>query len=147
AGCGTNQAVLTALRFPKARVVGSDVSSKSLEICSETATQLGVKNLELKEESINQVPYREEFDYIISTGVIHHNASPQATLAKISAALKPDGVLELMVYNRFHWTVPAAFQKAIRLMGSNGSGVNFDSELVIAKAMIGELPQETLIGI
>ena len=52
AGCGTNQAVLTALRFPKAREVGSDVSSKSLEICSETATRLGVKNLELKEESI-----------------------------------------------------------------------------------------------
>jgi len=149
AGCGTNQAVLTALRFPKARVVGSDVSSKSLEICSETAKQLGITNLELKEESINQVPYREEFDYIISTGVIHHNAYPQATLAKIAAALKPDGVLELMVYNRFHWTVPAAFQKAIRLLGGNGNGhaVNFDSELLLAKAIIGELPQETFIGI
>ena len=146
AGCGTNQAVLTALRFPKATVVGSDVSAGSLEICSETAKQLGIKNLELRQESINQVPYHEEFDYIISTGVIHHNADPQTTLAKISGALKPDGVLELMVYNRFHWTVPAAFQKAIRLM-SNGSAVNFDSELVIAKAIIGELPQETLIGI
>lgn len=147
AGCGTNQAVFTALRFPRARVVGSDVSSGSLEVCAETAKQLGVSNLELRQESINQVTYREEFDYIISTGVIHHNADPQATLAKISAALKPDGVLELMVYNRFHWTVPAAFQKAIRLLGSNGSAVNFDSELALAKAMLGELPQETLIGI
>lgn len=147
AGCGTNQAVFTALRFPKARVIGSDVSSVSLEICAETAKQLGVTNLELRQESINQATYREEFDYIISTGVIHHNADPQATLARISAALKPDGVLELMVYNRFHWTVPAAFQKAIRLLGSSGSALNFDSDLVMAKAMLGELPQETLIGI
>ena len=52
-----------------------------------------------------------------------------------------------MVYNRFHWTVPAAFQKAIRLLGSSSSAANFESELVIAKAIIGELPQETLIGI
>ena len=147
AGCGTNQAVFTALRFPKARVVGSDVSPMSLEISAESAKQLGISNLELRQESINQVTYREEFDYIISTGVIHHNADPQATLARISAALKPDGVLELMVYNRFHWTVPAAFQKAIRLLGSGRSDVNFDSELVIAKAIIGELPQDTLIGI
>lgn len=147
AGCGTNQAVFTALRFPKARVVGSDVSPMSLEISAESAKQLGISNLELRQESINQVTYREEFDYIISTGVIHHNADPQATLARISAALKPDGVLELMVYNRFHWTVPAAFQKAIRLLGSGGSDVNYDSELVIAKAIIGELPQDTLIGI
>ena len=147
AGCGTNQAVFTALRFPKARVTGSDVSSVSLEISAESAKQLGISNLELKQESINEVTYREEFDYIISTGVIHHNADPQSTLAKIAAALKPDGVLELMVYNRFHWTVPAAFQKAIRLLGSSGSAVNFESELVIAKAIIGELPQETRIGI
>jgi len=147
AGCGTNLAVITALKFPRARVIGSDLSPTSLEICAETAKQLGVSNLELKQESINQVAYREEFDYIINTGVIHHNADPQATLARIYAALKPDGVLELMVYNRFQWAIPAAFQKAIRLLGSNGPAIDFDSDLVIAKTMIGELPQDTLIGI
>src|SRR5688572_10179849 len=45
AGCGTNQAVVTAIGFPRGSVVGSDVSSGSLEICSETAKQLGIKNL------------------------------------------------------------------------------------------------------
>src|SRR5262245_56217714 len=34
AGCGTNQAVLTALRFPNATVLGSDLSSESLEAAS-----------------------------------------------------------------------------------------------------------------
>ena len=34
AGCGTNQALHTALKFPNASVVGSDLSSKSLELCA-----------------------------------------------------------------------------------------------------------------
>ncbi|HEX8190600.1 MAG TPA: TauD/TfdA family dioxygenase [Pyrinomonadaceae bacterium] len=147
AGCGTNQAVFTALRFPQATVVGSDVSSTSLEIGAGTARALGISNLELRRESINEVAYREEFDYVISTGVIHHNADPRATLEKIAAALKPAGVLELMVYNRFHWTIPAAFQKAIRILGGDSPRVDFELDLAHAKAIIGELPQETLIGI
>jgi SAM-dependent methyltransferase/alpha-ketoglutarate-dependent taurine dioxygenase len=147
AGCGTNQAVFTALRFPQGHVTASDVSVASLDICARTAKQLGISNLELKQESINGVSYQNQFDYIISTGVIHHNADPQATLAKIAAALKPSGILELMVYNRFHWTIPAAFQKAIRILGRDGSGASFESELDLAKEIIGELPQETLIGV
>ena len=147
AGCGTNQAVFTALRFPQARVVASDVSAVSLDICAGTARQLGISNLELKQESINGVEYQNQFDYIISTGVIHHNADPQATLDKIATALKPAGILELMVYNRFHWTIPAAFQKAIRILGRDGSAASFESELSLAKEIIGEIPQETLIGV
>ncbi|HXQ35448.1 MAG TPA: class I SAM-dependent methyltransferase, partial [Anaerolineales bacterium] len=147
AGCGTNQAVFTALRFPQARVMASDVSAVSLDICAGTAKQLGISNLELKQESINGVEYQNEFDYIISTGVIHHNADPQATLDKIAAALKPSGVLELMVYNRFHWTIPAAFQKATRILGRDGTALSFESDLELAKEIIGELSQETLIGV
>ena len=36
AGCGTNQAVLTSLRFPNGTVRGSDLSTSSLEICRDT---------------------------------------------------------------------------------------------------------------
>src|SRR5689334_7124119 len=32
AGCGTNQAVITALTFPRATVIGSDVSATSLDV-------------------------------------------------------------------------------------------------------------------
>ena len=93
AGCGTNQALHTALKFPNASVIGSDLSSKSLELCAKNAKELGVTNLEVREESLNHVPYYEEFDYVISTGVIHHNADPKVTLDKLSAALKPGGIM------------------------------------------------------
>ncbi|NMO15159.1 amino acid adenylation domain-containing protein [Pyxidicoccus fallax] len=116
AGCGTNQALLTALLFPNAKVLGTDLSTKSIEICAANAADLGVKNLELRLESINDAPYVEQFDFIVCTGVIHHTYEPAHALARLSRALKRDGLMELLVYNRFHRTITSAFQKAIRLM-------------------------------
>jgi SAM-dependent methyltransferase len=114
AGCGTNQAIFTALRFPKAHVVGSDLSAASLETCASHAAQLGISNLTLKEESINEVGYEAEFDYVICTGVIHHNADTQACLNRLTRALKPSGILELMVYNHYHRIQAIACQEALK---------------------------------
>jgi SAM-dependent methyltransferase len=140
AGCGTNQAIHTALRFRNANVTGSDVSTKSLSICGENARQLDLPNLELKNESINTVPYRDQFDYLVCTGVIHHNADPQATLQKLAGALKPSGILELMVYNRYHRLVSSSFQKAIRIFGEEREDIDFDADLAIAKKLLDSLP-------
>ena len=146
AGCGTNQAVCTALSFPKGTVLGSDLSSTSLEICARNAKSLGVSNLQTKRESLNTISYKDQFDYLICTGVIHHNADPRATLEKLAGALKPEGIMELMVYNRFHWILPVAFQQAVRILGGNTDTINFESELSIAKTIMGDLPQETLLA-
>ncbi len=136
-GCGTNQALQTALRFRNGRVIGSDVSAKSLEIARRNAAALGLTNLELREESLNHAEYEEQFDCVICTGVIHHNADPRQTLERLSVALKPEGVMELMVYNRYHRLVTSSFQKAVRLFGAGaGPGVDFDDELRLAKKII-----------
>jgi SAM-dependent methyltransferase len=138
AGCGTNQAVITALRFPLASVIGSDLSGPSLTLAARTAEELSVKNLELRQESINAGQYRQEFDFILSTGVIHHTAEPMETLRSLSDALKPGGILELMVYNRFHRLLPAAFQKTIRTLGGTGSSPGNPTEMALAKGLIEE---------
>lgn len=137
AGCGTNQAVFTALRFPNATVLGSDLSTTSLELTRQVAEELGITNLQLKQESLNQISYEKEFDYVICTGVIHHNANPQETLAKLAAALKPNGVMELMVYNRYHRIVTSTLQKAVRMLsGGTAASVDFESELEIAIKLV-----------
>jgi SAM-dependent methyltransferase len=137
AGCGTNQAAITALKFPHAQVLGSDLSKQSLQLCSGVAEEIGLSNLELKRESLNQVNYQEQFDYIICTGVIHHNAYPAETLKQLATALKPSGVMELMVYNRFHRIVTSSLQKAVRILsGSTTSDINFESELAIALKLV-----------
>jgi SAM-dependent methyltransferase len=139
AGCGTNQAVITALNFPEAHVIGSDLSKESLELGASTAQELGVKNLELRRESINQVPYAEEFDYVICTGVIHHNANPETSLQKLAGALKRNGVMELMVYNRYERLPTTAFQKAIRLLGGQSKEIDYEADLTRAKRIASEI--------
>jgi SAM-dependent methyltransferase len=140
AGCGTNQALHTALKFPLGTVIGSDVSTPSLELARTNAAKLGLTNVTLKQESINQVEYREQFDYVISTGVIHHNADPKVTLEKLARALKPGGILELMVYNRFHRILNTAFQKAVRLFGEQQAASDFEMDFKLARTLANNFP-------
>lgn len=146
AGCGTNQAVLTAMRFPHATVIGSDVSSGSLETCRKLAQDVGITNLELREESLNEIDYDQEFDHIVCTGVVHHNADPEATLRRIARALKPSGVMELMVYNFYHRIPTTAYQKAIRLLAGAGSAPDIDIELPITKSLIDNFPVDNQLA-
>lgn len=143
AGCGTNQAAITALQFPTATVVGSDLSQPSLDLCARTASNLNIENLTLRCESLNQVRYEEQFDYIISTGVIHHNSDPAGALHRVAAALKRDGVLELMVYNRFHRIPLSAFQKALRML-VGGDEPGSPTEFRVLKPILDTLPDGAL---
>jgi 2-polyprenyl-3-methyl-5-hydroxy-6-metoxy-1,4-benzoquinol methylase len=136
AGCGTNQAVYTALKFPQATVLGSDLSTVSLDRSASIAKELGIVNLSHQAESIHQTHYKERFDYIICTGVIHHTANPLDTLRTLSTALKPEGVLELMVYNRFHRIETTALQKAVQILSEAKAPHSFASELDIAKMIL-----------
>src|SRR5688500_253766 len=52
AGCGRNQALFTALKFPQATVLGTDISGQSLEACRKNSGQLGITNLELEARSL-----------------------------------------------------------------------------------------------
>jgi SAM-dependent methyltransferase len=146
AGCGTNQAVFTALRLPHARVLGTDLSTQSLATARTSADQLGLTNLELVERSIHETDFREQFDYVACTGVIHHNADPPACLARLAAALKPGGVMELMVYNYFHRFLTTAYQKAVRTLAGGAAELNFERELAITRTLIGSFPVRNLMG-
>jgi SAM-dependent methyltransferase len=140
AGCGTNQAVFTALRFPEADVLGTDISTQSLAICQRSASQLGIKNLRLEERSLNDVTYSNEFDFIICTGVIHHNANPEIPLARLSKALKPGGSIEMMVYNYFHRILTTAYQKAIRHLLRGDAPNRLETELKLTRRLMDKFP-------
>ncbi|HEX4955001.1 MAG TPA: TauD/TfdA family dioxygenase [Thermoanaerobaculia bacterium] len=147
AGCGTNQAVFTALRFPQCEVLGSDLSVSSLAIAAETAKSLGVGNLELRNESLNEVPYESRFDYVLSTGVIHHNSDPALTLARLRRALKPSGILELMVYNSFHWLLPATVERVLALLAGGAGAGSLDAQMELARRLVeGYRPKGLLRG-
>ena len=135
AGCGTNQAIVTALKFPEATVVATDLSQQSLETAARNARALGISNLELRRESIHETSHSDEFDFVICTGVIHHTADPQHALTCLGAALKRNGVLELMVYNTFHRLLTRAFQAAVRTFAGTTGSPDWNTELPIAQRL------------
>jgi len=146
AGCGTNQAIYTALKFPDATIIASDLSSSSLDIAQRTAASFGLTNITFKQESLNQETYTGQFDYVVCTGVVHHNADPILALTNISRALKRNGILELMVYNRFHRSRTTNTQKAVRILSrASGKYADFDCEFSLAKAVVfsGPFPADT----
>jgi len=99
AGCGTWQAAKYALCRPAARVVGIDVSTKSIEHTEKLKKQYGLANLDVRQLPIERIDeLAQEFDLIVCTGVLHHLADPDAGLRALRGVLRPDGAMSLMVY-------------------------------------------------
>jgi SAM-dependent methyltransferase len=99
AGCGTWQAAKYAIGHPKARVVGIDVSSTSLEHTERLKQNYNLTNLEARQLAVENVEELDQrFDLIICTGVLHHLVDPDAGLRALRSVLQPEGAMNLMVY-------------------------------------------------
>jgi SAM-dependent methyltransferase len=102
AGCGTNQAAVFAFTNRDAKVVAVDVSQPSLDHHQYLKDKHGLNNLELHRLSIEELPtLGRDFDLIVSTGVLHHLADPQAGMNAVARCLRPDGVIAVMLYAKF----------------------------------------------
>ena len=99
AGCGTSQAAKHALRWPRARVVGIDVSANSIESTLQLKRRHGLENLEVLQLPIERAAeLQSRFEQIVCTGVLHHLPDPEAGLQALHGVLAPQGALHLMVY-------------------------------------------------
>ena len=99
AGCGTRQAARHAMQWPRARVVGIDVSETSIRLTQALKDKYDLANLELRHLPVEQAgDLGARFDQIVCTGVLHHLPDPDAGLAALRAALAPGGAMHLMVY-------------------------------------------------
>ncbi|MEQ1569418.1 MAG: class I SAM-dependent methyltransferase [Myxococcota bacterium] len=101
AGCGAWQCVPIAVGNPQASVLGTDVSDASLAITRQRLDRHHLRNVTLAHHDLDQEPPAGPFDWIECFGVLMNLADPGAALARIAAALAPDGVVRLMVYPWF----------------------------------------------
>ena len=99
AGCGTNQAAAFAFTNPDAKVVAVDISQPSLDHQQYLKDKHGLFNLELHRLPIEELPTLGlDFDLIVSTGVLHHLADPQAGMNAVAGCLRADGAMGVMLY-------------------------------------------------
>lgn len=102
AGCGTNQAAVFAFTNPDAKVVAVDISRPSLDHQQYLKDKHELHNLELHQLAIEDLPsLGRDFDLIVSTGVLHHLADPQAGMTALARCLRPDGAIGVMLYAKY----------------------------------------------
>lgn len=117
AGCGSNQAAYYACQNPHWNVVGIDVSDSSLAHQRRLKDLHSLSNLELLQIDLTQVAQlRKNFDFITCTGVLHHLKDPDQGLNALASVLRPDGVLNIMVYGKHLRMGVYPLQEAFRLM-------------------------------
>jgi SAM-dependent methyltransferase len=99
AGCGTTQAAHYALRWPRARVTGIDVSARSLAFTQGLKHKHALANLEVRQLAVEHAAeLGRRFAHVVCTGVLHHLGDPDAGLRALHDVLEPAGAINVMVY-------------------------------------------------
>ena len=127
AGCGTWQAAKFALCHPAAHVVAIDISPTSLNHTEALKQKYDLSNLETRQlpiENVSDLDHR--FDLVISTGVLHHLADPDAGVRALRSVLGDEGVMYLMLYAPYGRTGVYMLQDYCRRLGVGTSPEEID---------------------
>jgi ubiquinone/menaquinone biosynthesis C-methylase UbiE len=95
-GCGASaRNPFFVRRYWRLDAVAVDISRQSLERARERIAVPYVNG------SVLALPFRDEaFDFVISTGVIHHTPSPWGALQELARVTKRGGGMFVSIYNR-----------------------------------------------
>lgn len=139
AGCGANQAARYALQHPTARVTGIDLSAASLAHEEKLKAKHGLDNLTLRQMKLEDAAeLGQSFDFIASSGVLHHLPDPVAGLKALGGALDRDGVIYIMLYGRYGRAPVYMMQDLFRLLDVEQT----EDGLTLVKETIRLLPAE-----
>jgi len=139
AGCGPNAAARYAYHHPRAAVVGIDISEASLAHARGLQAKHKLANLSLHRLPLEEVrSLAQTFDFIDSSGVLHHLADPAAGLRALAGTLAPDGVVYLMLYGKYGRAGIYMVQELFRVLGLQQT----PEDLAVVKTALGALPQD-----
>lgn len=101
AGCGTGQEALQmAYAFPDAQITAVDLSRSSLAYAIYKTQQAGVNNIQYLQGDIMELGrLGKKFDYISSSGVLHHLKDPKAGWSVLNGLLKDGGYMRIALYS------------------------------------------------
>ncbi len=101
AGCGTGRhAIEIAQKFWDAKILAIDLSLTSLCYAKRKTDELGLKNIEYAQADIMKIhSIGRTFDFIESSGVLHHLAEPLAGWKSLLSLLRPRGIMNIALYS------------------------------------------------
>lgn len=102
-GCGTgNDLISMAIQYPRAGIVGLELSEESCQICRASIQKAGLAR-QTRVVSGHLADIDQTFDLIYSFCVLEHVADPEKEIRGIVAHLKPDGVAVLVYPGTYYW--------------------------------------------
>ena len=147
AGCGTSQAAKHALRWPDAHITGVDLSATSVRRTEDLKKKYNLKNLQVRQLSIEQVgDLGMTFNQIVCTGVLHHLPDPDAGLSSLRSVLKPDGAMQVMVYAPYGRTGIYMLQEFCRRLGIHATDENIRDLIAALGALPPGHPLQSLLA-
>jgi trans-aconitate 2-methyltransferase len=91
-GCGDGKITAEiAARVPRGSVLGVDPSRDMIAFASSRFGPPAHANLRFEVADVRRLPYRDEFDLVVSFNALHWVPEQDAALGSIRAALKPGG--------------------------------------------------------
>ncbi len=101
AGCGTGRQVIEmAFRNKAARFLAVDLSLASLSYAMRKARELGVSNVEFAQADLLELgAIGRTFDFIDSSGVLHHLRDPWAGWRVLASLLRPGRTMRVALYS------------------------------------------------
>jgi arsenite methyltransferase len=95
-GAGTDLLIAAQMTGPTGRVIGVDMTATMLERARQSATEMGLTNVELHESLIEALPLDDaSVDVVISNGVIDLVPDKDAVFDEIDRVLRPGGRLQV----------------------------------------------------
>lgn len=140
AGCGSGYKTLVLAKAnPGAKIVGVDLSEKSIQTARERLEYHGIKNFEFYQLAIDEIPSLGlDFDYINSDEILYMLPDPLAGLKALKEVLKPDGILRTNLHSslqRANFYRAREFTTMLGLMDKNPE----DLEIEILKDVMDSL--------
>jgi trans-aconitate 2-methyltransferase len=106
-GCGNGKvSAQIATRVNRGSVVGIDPSSEMIAFASSQFPSATHTNLQFEVGDARRLPFRDEFDLVVSFNALHWIPDQDAALSSIHRAMKPDSVAQLRL-------VPAGTRKSL----------------------------------
>lgn len=119
AGCGTGyKSLVLAEANPGAKIVGVDISEKSVELARERLHHHGFDNTAFQVCSIEELPQLGiMFDYINCDEVLYLFPDPAVGLEAMKSVLKPGGIIRANLHSSLQRVYYYRVQEVFKMMG------------------------------
>jgi 2-polyprenyl-3-methyl-5-hydroxy-6-metoxy-1,4-benzoquinol methylase len=137
AGCGSGyKSLILAEANPGAKIVGIDLSEKSVELARQRLEYHGFSQVEFHAISIEELPKLGlEFDYINCDEVLYLLPDPVAGLETMKSVLKPDGLIRANLHSFYQRANYYRSQTLFHFMGLLDNGPREFAEEAVIETM------------